>query len=126
MVGIFPECGIFRWMNDSKLPHLSRRELLAVVAGLSVVGAARAADMSTPAPRGNSIDNLDAHDDFQCVSGCSRKASRDQPYAAADVAEQEGMRRRWLEDYLFHDPVTRIMVPYEVWSFADQAPTVMF
>jgi alkanesulfonate monooxygenase SsuD/methylene tetrahydromethanopterin reductase-like flavin-dependent oxidoreductase (luciferase family) len=61
-------------MNDSKLPHLSRRELLA----------------------------------------------------AADVAEQEGMRRRWLEDHLFHDPVTRKMVPYEVWSFADQAPTVMF
>lgn len=36
------------------------------------------------------------------------------------------MRRRWLEDHLFHDPVTRKMVPYEVWSFADQAPTVMF
>ena len=50
----------------------------------------------------------------------------DQPFAAADVAEQEGMRRRWLEDHLFHDPVTRKMVPYEVWSFADQAPTVMF
>jgi coproporphyrinogen III oxidase len=51
---------------------------------------------------------------------------RDQPYAAADLAAQEGMRRRWLEDHLFHDPVTRKMVPYEVWSFADQAPSIKF
>jgi coproporphyrinogen III oxidase len=51
---------------------------------------------------------------------------KDQPYEAADLATQDAMRRRWLEDHLFHDPVTMKMVPYEVWSFADQAPTITF
>lgn len=51
---------------------------------------------------------------------------RDQPFDSGALAEQDGMRRRWLEDHLFHDPVTKNMVPYEVWAFADQAPTVRF
>lgn len=51
---------------------------------------------------------------------------RDQPFDESALAEQDGMRRRWLEDHLFHDPVTKNMVPYEVWAFADQAPTVRF
>jgi coproporphyrinogen III oxidase len=51
---------------------------------------------------------------------------RDQPYDADDLAEQDAMRKRWLEDHLFHDPVTMKMVPYEVWSFADQAPNIKF
>jgi coproporphyrinogen III oxidase len=50
----------------------------------------------------------------------------DQPYDADDLAEQDAMRKRWLEDHLFYDPVTMNMVPYEVWSFADQAPNIKF
>ena len=51
---------------------------------------------------------------------------RDEAYVADDLLAQKNMRRRWLEDHLFHDPVTKKMVPYEVWSFADQAPTINF
>ena len=36
------------------------------------------------------------------------------------------MRRRWLEDQLFADTFSMKVVPYEVWSFANQAPTVRF
>ena len=51
---------------------------------------------------------------------------KDQPVTAADEADQAGMRRRWLEDQLFADTYSMKVVPYEIWSFANQAPTVTF
>ena len=51
---------------------------------------------------------------------------RDEPFGPAQVAEQDAMRRRWLEDQLFADTFSMKVVPYEVWSFANQAPTVRF
>jgi coproporphyrinogen III oxidase len=47
-------------------------------------------------------------------------------YTEADLRAQESMRKRWLEDQLFADTFTVKVVPYEVWSFADQAPAVHF
>ncbi len=51
---------------------------------------------------------------------------QDQPYSNEDLANQAGMRRRWLEDHLQSDPFTMYVVPYEVWSFADAPPVVHF
>jgi coproporphyrinogen III oxidase len=51
---------------------------------------------------------------------------KDEQFTAADIENQAGMRRRWLEDHLFSDPFTMYVVPYEVWSFADAPPTVYF
>ena len=51
---------------------------------------------------------------------------KDQDFTADDLDAQNGMRKRWLEDHLFSDPFTMNVVPYEVWSFADQAPTIRF
>ncbi len=51
---------------------------------------------------------------------------KDQPVSSADVVAQDGMRRRWLEDHLFSDPITMNVVPFEVWTFCDQAPTIKF
>jgi coproporphyrinogen III oxidase len=51
---------------------------------------------------------------------------KDEQFTAADIDNQAGMRRRWLEDHLFSDPFTMYVVPYEVWSFADAPPTVYF
>jgi len=49
-----------------------------------------------------------------------------QAYTKEDLANQAGMRKRWLEDHLFSDPFTMYVVPYEVWSFADAPPVVTF
>ena len=54
------------------------------------------------------------------------KKRKDQAFTPADIIAQDGMRRRWLEDHLFSDPLTMNVVPYEVWSFNDQAPLVKF
>lgn len=51
---------------------------------------------------------------------------KDAPFTEQDIANQAGMRRRWLEDHLFSDPFTMHVVPYKVWSFADAPPTVSF
>jgi coproporphyrinogen III oxidase len=51
---------------------------------------------------------------------------KDQPFTEEDLANQAGMRRRWLEDHLYSDPFTMYVVPYEVWSFADAPPVVQF
>ena len=51
---------------------------------------------------------------------------KDQSFTDEDLANQAGMRRRWLEDHLFSDPFTMYVVPYEVWSFADAPPVVTF
>jgi coproporphyrinogen III oxidase len=51
---------------------------------------------------------------------------KDQSFTDEDLANQAGMRRRWLEDHLFSDPFTMYVVPYEVWSFADAPPVVQF
>ena len=51
---------------------------------------------------------------------------KDQPFTEEDLANQAGMRRRWLEDHLYSDPFTMYVVPYEVWSFADAPPVVKF
>lgn len=49
---------------------------------------------------------------------------KDQPYTEQDLKNQAAMRKRWLEDHLFEDPLPMYVVPYEVWSFADAPPTV--
>jgi coproporphyrinogen III oxidase len=51
---------------------------------------------------------------------------KDQSFTEEDLANQDSMRRRWLEDHLFSDPFTMHVVPYEVWSFADAPPVVRF
>jgi len=51
---------------------------------------------------------------------------KDEAFTEADLKNQAGMRRRWLEDHLFSDPFTMYVVPYEVWSFADAPPVVAF
>jgi len=51
---------------------------------------------------------------------------KDQSFTDEDLANQAGMRRRWLEDHLQSDPFTMYVVPYEVWSFADAPPVVKF
>jgi coproporphyrinogen III oxidase len=51
---------------------------------------------------------------------------KNEPFSEADIENQAGMRRRWLEDHLFSDPFTMYVVPYEVWSFADAPPAVYF
>jgi coproporphyrinogen III oxidase len=51
---------------------------------------------------------------------------RRQRYTAADIAVRDAMRKRWLEDQLFADTMSMKVVPYEVWSLANQAPAVRF
>lgn len=48
------------------------------------------------------------------------------PVTADDVARQEVMRKSWLIDQLFSDPFASELVPFEVWSLANVAPTVRF
>jgi coproporphyrinogen III oxidase len=49
-----------------------------------------------------------------------------QPFTPADLDARDAMRKRWLEDQLFADTMSMKVVPYEVWSFANQAPAVRF
>lgn len=51
---------------------------------------------------------------------------RRQRFDAADIAARDAMRKRWLEDQLFADTMSMKVVPYEVWSLANQAPAVKF
>ncbi len=51
---------------------------------------------------------------------------KDQPYTKQDLENQASMRKRWLEDHLFEDPLPMYVVPYKVWSFADAPPVVRF
>ncbi len=51
---------------------------------------------------------------------------RRQRYTSADIDERDAMRKRWLEDQLFADTMSMKVVPYEVWSLANQAPAVKF
>lgn len=51
---------------------------------------------------------------------------RNSRYTPEDVRLQDAMRRRWLEDQLFSDPLSSKMVPYEVWSFASVPPVVRY
>jgi len=51
---------------------------------------------------------------------------RRQRYTTADLDARDAMRRRWLEDQLFADIMSMKVVPYEVWSLANQAPAVQF
>lgn len=49
-----------------------------------------------------------------------------QAYTPADLAAQDAMRLRWLQDQLFSDPFSSAIVPFEAWSFANMPPTVKF
>jgi coproporphyrinogen III oxidase len=49
-----------------------------------------------------------------------------QRFNAADIDARDAMRKRWLEDQLFADTMSMKVVPYEVWSLANQAPAVRF
>jgi coproporphyrinogen III oxidase len=51
---------------------------------------------------------------------------RRQRFSAPDVEARDAMRKRWLEDQLFADTMSMKVVPYEVWSLANQAPAVKF
>jgi hypothetical protein len=49
-----------------------------------------------------------------------------QPFTEADIIAQDQMRRRWLIDQLFSDPFASKIVPFEVWSFANNPPVIKF
>ncbi len=49
-----------------------------------------------------------------------------EPWGPAELQAQAHMRRRWLEDQLFWDPLSRKFVPYEAWSAANAPPVVMY
>jgi coproporphyrinogen III oxidase len=51
---------------------------------------------------------------------------RRQRFSAEDIEARDAMRKRWLEDQLFADTMSMKVVPYEVWSLANQAPRVRF
>ncbi len=48
------------------------------------------------------------------------------PFSADDLATQDFMRRRWLEDQLFWDVLARNFVPYEAWSAVNAPPVVKY
>ncbi|MCL4790637.1 MAG: hypothetical protein KJ040_01135 [Gammaproteobacteria bacterium] len=50
----------------------------------------------------------------------------DADYSADDLAAQDFMRRRWLEDQLFWDMLARNFVPYEAWSAVNAPPVVKY
>ena len=47
-------------------------------------------------------------------------------YSDADLKAQDFMRRRWLEDQLFWDALSRNFVPYEAWSAVNAPPVVKY
>jgi len=49
-----------------------------------------------------------------------------QPYGAEELAKQDFMRRRWLEDQLYWDVLAMKFVPYEAWSAVNAPPVVKF
>lgn len=49
-----------------------------------------------------------------------------QPFGEVELAAQDRMRRRWLEDQLFWDMLAKTFVPYEAWSAVNAPPTVHF
>lgn len=49
-----------------------------------------------------------------------------QRYTPEDEARRDEMRKRWLTDQLFSDPLTSKVVPYEVWSLSDMPPMIRF
>ena len=51
---------------------------------------------------------------------------QDEPFSAEDLAAQDEMRRRWLQDQFFSDPFSSRLVPYEAWSLANMPPVVKF
>ena len=54
------------------------------------------------------------------------KKRRKDRYNETDLAAQEFMRRRWLEDQLFWDVLSKNFVPYEAWSAANAPPVVKY
>jgi len=54
------------------------------------------------------------------------KKRRRTRYSAGDLAAQDFMRRRWLEDQLFWDLLSRNFVPYEAWAAVNAPPVVKF
>jgi coproporphyrinogen III oxidase len=54
-----------------------------------------------------------------------RKRYRERP-SAEDYAAQDFMRRRWLEDQLFWDVLSKNFVPYEAWSAVNAPPVVKY
>lgn len=48
------------------------------------------------------------------------------PWSADDLAAQDFMRRRWLEDQLFWDMLAKTFVPYEAWSAVNAPPVVKY
>ena len=50
----------------------------------------------------------------------------DEAYTAADIKAQDDMRRQWLIDQLFSDPFAKEIVPFDIWSFANNPPVIKF
>jgi coproporphyrinogen III oxidase len=50
----------------------------------------------------------------------------DDAYTEEDILAQDEMRRRWLIDQLFSDPFASKIVPFDVWSFANNPPVIKF
>jgi len=50
----------------------------------------------------------------------------DDAFTDKDTAAHQDMRRQWLIDQLFSDPFASKIVPFDVWSFANMPPVVMF
>jgi coproporphyrinogen III oxidase len=54
-----------------------------------------------------------------------RRRYREKP-TADDYAAQDFMRRRWLEDQLFWDVLSKNFVPFEAWSAVNAPPVVKY
>lgn len=81
--------------------------------------------------------NLDANpNNFEFVSDVFRTGMENyfalvkkryrERYDAKDLQAQDFMRRRWLEDQLFWDVLSRNFVPYEAWAAVNAPPVVKF
>ena len=113
---------------------LLRVHLLFSIAAIAAFSSAARAD----AP-GDSIfgANLDANaTNFAFVADVIRtgmetyfelaRKSRGDHYGPADLEAQDFMRRRWLEDQLFWDVLSKNFVPYEAWSAVNAPPVVKY
>lgn len=49
-----------------------------------------------------------------------------QAYSGRDVAAQDSLRRKWLEDQMMYDPYAQNVVPHAVRSFANYPPVVKY
>lgn len=103
-----PNAGPWKWHRDG------------TCTGVSMYGAGMLADEQTFALVSELYTAVvDAY--FEILA---KRADAD--YSANDLAAQDFMRRRWLEDQLFWDVLARNFVPYEAWSAVNAPPVVKY